>query len=92
MKTYKRKSNTVKAIQWNKHGDHGLVSKNGDNGIKWEYSPHCSLCGKLPSNHGYIETVHGGKIICPGTWIVERDDGIQTYSTEEFNAKYEVVE
>lgn len=36
---------------------------------------HCPYCGDFIRNHGWIETVGGGHIVCPGDWIVTGPDG-----------------
>lgn len=33
-------------------------------------SRECSYCGKLMENHGWIDTLEGGHIVCPGDWII----------------------
>lgn len=30
----------------------------------------CRHCGGLMGNHGWIETLEGGHIVCPGDWII----------------------
>ena len=30
----------------------------------------CANCGKIMHNHGWIDTVQGGHIVCPGDWII----------------------
>lgn len=30
----------------------------------------CSSCGKTMHEHGWIETLEGGYIVCPGDWII----------------------
>ena len=52
----------IEAKQWFKHGDHPAVKKRmiGD-GVsdKW-----------VESNTGWIDTLEGGHIVCPGDWII----------------------
>jgi len=31
----------------------------------------CKYCGKIMHDHGWIDTLEGGHIVCPGDWIVE---------------------
>lgn len=105
MKNYKRKSSTVEAVQWNKHGDHEQIVKSGQ-GVTFtftggydsrgNYQPgRCPLCKKLAEDHGYIlNSKRGGHIVCPGSYVVPGTKPWDTvvYSAEEFNDKYEVVE
>ena len=30
----------------------------------------CNYCGKTMHHHGWIDTVQGGHIVCPGDWII----------------------
>ena len=30
----------------------------------------CSLCGNKYHDHGWIDTLEGGHIVCPGDWII----------------------
>lgn len=33
-------------------------------------STFCSLCGDIFHVHGWIDTLEGGHIVCPGDWII----------------------
>ena len=30
----------------------------------------CKHCGEIMHNHGWIDTLEGGHIVCPGDWII----------------------
>ncbi|MDA8156264.1 MAG: hypothetical protein M0Z52_07410 [Actinomycetota bacterium] len=30
----------------------------------------CDQCGKIMHDHGWIDTLEGGHIVCPGDWII----------------------
>ena len=30
----------------------------------------CKHCGQIMHNHGWIDTLEGGHIVCPGDWII----------------------
>jgi len=30
----------------------------------------CKQCGDILHNHGWIDTLEGGHIVCPGDWII----------------------
>jgi len=30
----------------------------------------CNQCGKIMHEHGWIDTLEGGHIVCPGDWII----------------------
>ena len=52
----------VDAVQWFKHGDHPAVRP------RMDLDDHNAT---LPSlTHGYIDTLEGGHIVCPGDWII----------------------
>ena len=64
MTKYRKKPAVIEATQWFKIGDHESV--------KPHYSPHaCAVCGEpLGVSHGWIDTLEGGHIVCPGDWII----------------------
>lgn len=33
-------------------------------------SKSCSVCGEIMHDHGWIDTLEGGHIACPGDWII----------------------
>ena len=35
----------------------------------------CKNCGKIMHLHGWIDTLEGGHIVCPGDWIIEGVQG-----------------
>ena len=36
--------------------------------VSW--SETCKHCGKIMHDHGWIDTLEGGHIVCPGDWII----------------------
>ncbi len=58
----------VEASQWQGMGDHPAVhvhALSGENPVRL-----CEHC-KLPLQvHGFIFTLEGGHIVCPGDWII----------------------
>lgn len=56
----------------------------------------CKKCGDIMHNHGWIDTLEGGHIVCPSDWIVTGVDGehrpvkhdifIRTYEKVSFEA------
>jgi hypothetical protein len=70
MKLYVKKRIPVPGKQWFKVGDHKevydyliMVEHQGN-----EY--YCSQCGKPFNEHGWVATLEGGHIVCPGDWIM----------------------
>lgn len=51
------------------------------------------LCGRMMHDHGWIDTLEGGHIVCPGDWIVTGVQG-ERYPVKPdiFAATYEPVE
>jgi len=68
MSKYKKKPIIVEANIWYKYGDHKKVLSCPDSGAK------CEICGDWIKNHGWINTLEGGHIVCPGDYIIQ---GIQ---------------
>lgn len=100
MPKYKRKATEHEAKQWNKKGDDPGVIENGKD-VSFEFADrigadnkktrNCPHCDKPASEHGYIQkTAHGGRVVCPGSWIVRGSD-IKVYSDKDFQDKFEVV-
>lgn len=66
---YRKKQIIVEAVVWRKEGDHPAVLP---------YAPvqrQCRQCGVSFSvsktfTHGWIKTLEGGHIVCPGDFIV----------------------
>lgn len=51
----------------------------------------CKHCGDIMHNHGWIDTLEGGHIVCPGDWVITGVAG-ENYpcKPEIFTATYEV--
>lgn len=78
---YREKPVFVEATQWLKHGDHPSV-------IKYDSEIWCSHCQTSPKEHGMLS---GGRIVCPGSWIVEQYGQVSVVHPEVFKATYEPV-
>jgi len=52
----------------------------------------CKMCSKIMHFHGWIDTLEGGHIVCPGDWIITGVEG-EHYPCKPniFNATYERV-
>ncbi len=52
----------------------------------------CHLCGLIMHNHGWIDTLEGGHIVCPGDWVITGIKG-ERYPCKPdiFEATYEEV-
>ena len=53
----------------------------------------CKHCGEIMHNHGWVDTLEGGHIVCPGDWIITGIKG-EHYPCKPdiFDATYELVE
>ena len=53
----------------------------------------CKHCGQIMHDHGWIDTLEGGHIVCPGDWIITGVKG-EHYPCKPdiFSATYETVE
>lgn len=86
MAKYRKKPVIIEATQWFKHGDHDKVKPPEDIFLE------CCLCRKLAAMHGWINTLEGGHIVCPGDWIITGIKG-EHYPCKPdiFEATYEPV-
>lgn len=52
----------------------------------------CKHCGQLMQRHGWIDTMEGGHIVCPGDWVITGVQG-ERYPCKPsiFEATYERV-
>lgn len=52
----------------------------------------CQHCGKIMHDHGWIDTLEGGHIVCPADWIITGVKG-ETYPCKPdiFEQTYEAV-
>lgn len=54
---------------------------------------HCEHCGNVMHLHGWIETLEGGHIVCPGDWIIQGIKGeFYPCKSDIFEATYEKEE
>lgn len=52
----------------------------------------CKHCGNTMHNHGWIDTLEGGHIVCPGDWIITGVKGeMYPCKPDIFAATYEAV-
>lgn len=52
----------------------------------------CKKCTKKMIDHGWIDTLEGGHIVCPGDWIITGVEGeMYLCKPEIFNKTYERV-
>lgn len=66
MGRYRKKPVQVEATQWFTDGDHREVAMDSSHSART-----CEHCGQVMFMHGWIDTLQGGHVVCPGDWIIE---------------------
>ena len=64
MPRFRKKPMIIDAEVWNKIGDHEEVKQHSGT------ERYCCYCGKTMEGHGWLATLEGGHIVCPGDWII----------------------
>ena len=84
---YRKKPVVIEATQWHVFGDHPSVQMRITSGKP------CKNCTKSTRDHGWIDTLEGGHIVCPGDWIITGVQG-ERYPCKPdiFAATYEEAE
>lgn len=88
MGAYRKKPVVIEASQWNATGDHPAVRSYTIGGDRL-----CAKCQHRLLRHGWVDTLEGGHIVCPGDWIITGVQG-EKYPCKPdiFEATYEKVE
>ena len=108
MAKYRKKPIVIEATQWFKNGDHPQDQSFHDDGescdeleglvVRYYRDPSidgdvdCHKCGQPMRDHGWVETLEGGHIACPGDWIITGVQG-EKYPIKDgiFKETYEAV-
>lgn len=108
MAQFRKKPVVIQAHQWRMNGDHPDDFSDRDNadgrpqreGMVVRYFRHpdvsgekaCEHCGMTMHAHGWIDTLEGGHIVCPGDWIITGVKG-ERYPCKPdiFEATYERI-
>jgi len=86
MAKYRKKPVVIEATRWFKNGDHpkdnhavetkhGILVREGKV-VRFYRTPDmdgqtpCKHCDIIMHRHGWIDTLEGGHIVCPGDWII----------------------
>lgn len=88
---YRKKPVVIEATQWFKNGDHPEVERylTSPDACANEY---CLKCMNPMENHGWIDTLEGGHIVCPGDFIITGVQGEQyPCKPDIFQETYEPV-
>lgn len=65
---FRKKPVVVEAHRWFKNGDHLQVRYYPNPDIEGYHL--CRTCAYDITAHGWIDTLEGGHIVCPGDWII----------------------
>lgn len=86
MSKFRKKPVVIEATLWVEHGDHPAVQP-------YTAAGYCFSCGRRRTDHGWINTLEGGHIVCPGDWIITGVKG-EHYpcKPDVFERTYELVE
>lgn len=94
MTQYRKKPIVINAMQWWHDGDHPAVTVLSAAHAYESTGPldfTCRICATRDS-HGWIATLEGGHIVCPGDWIITGVQGEQyPCKPDIFTATYERV-
>lgn len=95
---WRKKPVVIEAHRWWQNGDHpqdGPADREGEI-VRYYLSPDvpgdatCSKCGHTYHEHGWIDTLEGGHVVCVGDWIITGVQG-ERYPCKPdiFEATYE---
>jgi hypothetical protein len=93
-KLFRKKPVVIQATQWFKNGDHPEDGDIKNEGNIVRYYRHstvngtaiCNQCANRFSDHGWVDTLEGGHIVCVGDWIITGVKG------EHYPCKPEIFE
>lgn len=108
MPKFVKKPVVIEANRWFKNGDHPLDDdgrfQDGEKHegqivryfhLRWpdiSGDQKCGLCNIELHRHGWIETLDGGHIVCPGDWIITGVKGeMYPCKPDIFAATYELL-
>ena len=88
---FRKKPVVIHARPWFKDGDHPDVRdyrRTNDDHRKL-----CKKCSNRIHSHGWVSTLEGGHIVCPGDWIITGVQGeVYPCKPDIFEQTYEPVE
>jgi len=95
MKKYRKKPVVIEAEQWFGYGDvpeANIIKYSDQQMYKFNPTDRCDRCGELYINHGFLHTLEGFQIVCPGDYIVKGVEGeFYPCKADIFEKTYEEV-
>lgn len=70
---FRKKPVVIEAVQWFSISPDSICVRPFANIASFQGN--CSHCKKEYDRHGFIETLEGGYIVCPGDWIIKGING-----------------
>jgi len=87
MAQYRKRPLVIEATQWFRNGDHPEARRPEVGSDRL-----CEQCGKPMHEHGWIDTLEGVHVVCPGDWIITGVQGeVYPCKPDIFAATYEVA-
>lgn len=87
---YRKLPVVIDAHRWFMLSDHQHVLPYKDNGPRYKMKSNCQQCTCVYGRHGWIHTLEGGHIVCPGDWIITGVKGeLYPCKSDVFEATYE---
>lgn len=98
MPLYRKKPVVVEAHRWFKNGDHPADGPGEGSVVRYFRTPDvpgstlCGHCGRTMHDHGWIDTLEGGHIVCPGDYVIKGvKDEYYPCKSDIFDLTYEMV-
>lgn len=95
MKKFRKRPIEIEANQWFKIGDHEKVVRTEQDHLtpsRLFLTNTCKKCKDNYYNHGWVGTLEGGHIVCPGDWIIKGVRGeFYPCKPDVFEKSYEPV-
>ena len=89
---FRKKPVIIEAVQWWSNGEYEDVVKQFS-GTNIPADKICAHCGRFMEKHGWVDTLEGGHIVCPGDWIIKGVNGeMYPCKPDIFEKTYEPVE
>ena len=87
---YRKKPVVIEAELWD--GTQPEVIDYPVEAVMHSVKTHCDVCGVSLLDHGWVKTLEGGHIVCPGDWIIKGVKGeFYPCKPDIFEATYEPV-